>query len=153
MARTVSSPDGNRWYVRRVWLPWQPKWRGRRKRRDLDPTDADGLELASGCAPDALDDVLVVVAIVVFVLLLVFFVWPVLVALLELVLLSLLVLLGGLARVLLRRPWIVEATPATGQGRFRWKVVGWRRSGAVVDAVADQLTAGTRSSGAPTGPE
>lgn len=147
MGRTVSSPDGNRWYVRRVWLPWRPKWRGK---KDLDmPNAADGLDAASGCAPEGLDDVLVIVGIVIAVLLMIFFVWPLLIALVEIVLLVLLVLLGVLARVVLRRPWIVEATPATGQGRFRWKVVGWRRSGEVVDQVADQLAAGVRSVGVP----
>jgi hypothetical protein len=153
MGRTVSSPDGNRWYVRRVWLPWRPKWRGRR--RDIDPTDADGLQLASGCAPDALDDVLAILAVVAFVLLFVLFVWPVLVALVEVVLLAVLVLLGGMARIVLRRPWVVEATPATGSGRFRWKVVGWRRSGEVVEELAGQLAAGQplRVSGPHVAPE
>lgn len=139
MARTVSSPDGNRWYVRRVWLPWRPTWRRRRKKVRLD-TDHP-LEDAVGCVLD-IETALIGVAL----LLAAYFVWPVLVALAELVLLA---LLGMLARVLLRRPWIVEATPATGRGRFRWKVVGWRRSGEVVDAVAERLSSGDRSVSVP----
>lgn len=141
MARTVSSPDGNRWYVRRVWVPWRPKWRGRKP----DLPEALDLEHASGCAVDSFDDVLAVVGIVIFVVLFFVFVWPLLFVIVEVLALAVLVLLGGLARIVLRRPWIVEATPATGTGRFRWKVVGWRRSGEVVDEVAAQLAAGIRS--------
>ena len=140
MSRTVSSPDGNRWYVRRVWLPWRLKWRGKGEM----PDSFGNLGDASG-APDSLEDVLVVIGVVIAVVLVIVFVWPLLLALLELVLLLVLVLLGMLARVAFRRPWIVEATPATGPGRFRWKVVGWRRSGEVVELVAAQLGTGARS--------
>ncbi len=142
MGRTVSSPDGNRWYVRRVWLPWRPKWRGRRKKPELQVNDR--VEDAVGCLLDW-EALLVIVAV----LLAFYFVWPVLVALAEVAVLVVLVLLGALARVVLRRPWIVEATPATGPGRFRWKVVGWRHSGEVVDQVAEQLAAGASSIGVP----
>lgn len=138
MSRTVSSPDGNRWYVRRVWLPWRPKWRGRRKKPELRVNDR--VEDAAGCLFDW-DVLLVIVALLVAV----FFAWPLLLALAELAVLGLLALLGVLARVILRRPWIVEATPATGPGRWRWKVVGWRRSGEVVELVAAQLGTGARS--------
>lgn len=141
MSRAVSSPDGNRWYVRRVWLPWRPKWRGKRQMPDRLGDLAD----PAGCLPESVEDVVLLLAAVVVVVLFFVFVWPLLLVVFELFLLVLLVLLGVLARVVFRRPWIVEATPATGPGRLRWKVVGWRRSGEVVELVAAQLGTGARS--------
>lgn len=124
-------------------VAWQPRWRG--KREMPDRVGRLDLEHGSGCAPDSLEDVLFFLGAVVVVVLFFVFVWPLLLVIVELVLLALLVLLGVVARVVLRRPWIVEATPASGPGRFRWKVVGLRRSGEVVDEVAAQLSAGIRS--------
>ena len=46
------------------------------------------------------------------------------------------------ARVLLRRPWLVEA--ANESQTREWKVVGWRRSGQVVREIADAIQLGQR---------
>ncbi|HEX2040128.1 MAG TPA: hypothetical protein VHF47_10400 [Acidimicrobiales bacterium] len=139
MGLTVSSPDGNRWYVRRVWLPWRPRWR----RPRADSTDLNLVD-PSGCLDDTVGAVVAIVAGVVLAVLFVIFVVPVLITLFEVALVLLLAAAGAMARIVLRRPWVVEATPATGSGCFRWKVVGWRRSGEVVDEVARRLAAGER---------
>jgi hypothetical protein len=60
----------------------------------------------------------------------------------ELLLVWVLVVVGALARVVLRRPWTVAAVNlATGE-RHSWKVVGWRASGIVVGRAAEALVAG-----------
>ena len=66
---------------------------------------------------------------------------PLLLAILDLLLLALLTALGIAARIVFRRPWIVEADGPTGH-RVRWRVVGWRASGATVDAAAEALAHG-----------
>lgn len=55
-----------------------------------------------------------------------------------------LVLAGGiLGRGLLGRPWVVEATSVGDAGRsLTWRVVGWRRSGRLIDEVARSLSNG-----------
>jgi hypothetical protein len=142
VAVTVTAFDGRPWRVGRRWLPW--RWGLRRPVRDLDNLpDPD----AAGCLGDAIGEaleaffvaILAIVAIVLFVV----FVVPVLIALIEVVLLLLLVLAGVAARVVLRRPWIVDARVRGDVGvPLSWKVVGWRRSGEVIQEVATQLAAG-----------
>jgi hypothetical protein len=147
MARTVTTPSGETWRVRRLWAPrlrgesllgraWR-RARGAVRRGDLsDVPDA-------GCAVDLADELAIVVVAVVAVLVLVFFVVPLLVALIDLVILVVLTLLGIVARVLFRRPWVVEAT-APDRSRLRWRIVGWRASREAVDEIADALAHGHR---------
>ena len=128
--------DGREWRVGRRWIPWRWRWR-----RPVDGVDdlADG----AGCLADGLDGILGAIALAIALVLFVLFVLPVLIALVELVLLALLVLLGVAVRILLRRPWIVDANPVGSVGLPRsWKVVGWRRSAEVIQEVATQLQAG-----------
>ena len=117
----------------RRWLPWKPRLR---RPPDVDvPLDAIGF----------IDELPAFVAVVIAVAgaaLFLFFIVPLLITLAEVLLLGLLVALGVLVRVLLRRPWIVDAVRLDRTERLSWKVVGWRRSGEVVDAVAGQLAAG-----------
>ena len=82
----------------------------------------------------------VALAVVVLILL------PYIFFLLELLIVPALVLY----RVALRRPWTVEAS-SEGERR-RWKVVGWRRSGEVVEATALALERGDTAFG-PLGAE
>jgi hypothetical protein len=155
VAVQVQGIDGTGWVVRRRWLPrlgdetlWS-RFTGRvrsvsRRARDgADPT------------PDVFDfddGILVGIAIVVFVLVAVFLIVPLLVALVDLVLLLALGLLGVAARVVLRRPWTVEARSSAGT-TLRWQVVGWRASGRHARHVVDELAAGRvpPPDGAPAG--
>lgn len=151
MGRTVEAPDGRVWTVRRRWIPrlgTETVW-GRFRRRIGGVTrrvrgSADAAEELSGKVGYADDVVGAVVAVVVVVLLVaaaVFFVIPLLVVLVDLLVLVVLALLALIARVALRRPWLVDAHDAGG-AHLRWRIVGWRASGAKVDEIADVLASG-----------
>jgi hypothetical protein len=61
----------------------------------------------------------------------------------ELISVGLLIALGILGRGLLRRPWVVRATPTSGQDRaLAWKVVGFRHTARVIEEVAASLSNG-----------
>jgi hypothetical protein len=78
----------------------------------------------------------VAVALVVFVL------WPLLGIAFELVLLFLLLTSGIVGRVLLRRPWIVEAANLDHPERSTaFGVKGWRRSGEAIEELARAIPA------------
>jgi len=130
--------------VRRLWAPrlqGETLWaRFRRRMRGVRRRSDDVGDVA-GCGVDLLDDLLVVAVVVAVGLFLVFFAVPLLVAVLDLVLVALLTVLGLAARVLLRRPWTVEATGPDGLRRT-WRVVGWRNAAGVVDQVANDLAHG-----------
>lgn len=69
----------------------------------------------------------------------------------ELAILALLVLAAIGSRVLLKRPWTVEAVSAAGD-RLTWNVVGWRASVARRDAVVEMIRAGITPSPADSSP-
>jgi len=145
MAVRVVSPDGSAWVVRRRWLPGTSTDSittrfGRRFRRVAERS-GDGLDVDPGCGEVLGEGIAAAIALIAIVLLLVFVVIPLLVALAEV---AILLLLAGailIARVVLRRPWIVEAVEADGDAH-RWDVVGWRASGAACTTVAQHLEAG-----------
>ena len=67
--------------------------------------------------------------------------FPALIFVVELALVLVAVGFGVLGRVLLRRPWTVEArVDGTSQGG-EWKVMGWRASGDLLNSVANRLEA------------
>jgi len=141
--RTVTTPSGETWRVRRLWVPrmrgetlWsRVKRRIRRSRRVSEWSD-----LGEGCVFD-LDDLLILVALVVALVVLVFLVVPLLLVVVDLLFLLLLLLLGVAARIVFRRPWVVEATDS-GPLRHTWRIVGWRASGEKVDEIANLLAHG-----------
>jgi hypothetical protein len=94
-----------------------------------------------GCLVDALSDLLVLLALVIVLAILVLVGIPLVLAILDLLFLAVLTLLGVTARVVFRRPWLVEAR-GPARHRVRWRVVGWRASGETVGAAADALAAG-----------
>ncbi|HEX9968506.1 MAG TPA: hypothetical protein VGB03_00080, partial [Acidimicrobiales bacterium] len=122
MSTTVTAPDGTRWRVGRRWTPWEP-----RLYKPVDLPDP-GLLDAVGCI-DELPVLAVVVVAILAVVVVFFFVVPLLITLADLLVLAVLVVLGVLVRVVLRRPWIVDAVRADRTERLSWKVVGWHRSG------------------------
>ncbi len=145
MAKTILGPDGRQWQVRRRWVPrlgadTVPGRLRRRLRRTMDKTRGagDSLDVADGCLSVDLDAIAVVAIVIIAVLLAVFVVVPLLVALVDLLLLALLAVLGIVGRVVLRRPWVVDALASDGQ-HLQWRVVGWRRSGERRDQVAQML--------------
>ena len=141
MRDAVLAPDGRTWRVRRQWVPrlgqetlWGRFRRrfGRTFRRTADLADFD-----PGCGEAIVEGlvVLVVVLVAIFVGI------PFLIALLDVRLLLLLAVLALLARLLLRRPWIVEASADDGRS-ITWRVRGWAESGRRCAEIEERLRAG-----------
>jgi hypothetical protein len=125
MIGPIVDPDGRTWTVRRQWVPRlgpETLW-GRFHRRFRQTFRATG-KVAESDWPDAFLEGLVIGVVLLLALLLGV---PFLVALLDVALLLLLAGLALLARVLLRRPWIIQARAADGTVRS-WRVTGWRAS-------------------------
>jgi hypothetical protein len=118
-----------------------PRWRKARMGK-IRPGDAAE---AVFTVPDVggLDDIGAAMLVLLAVVVLAIVVIPLLLFGIELILLGLLVAAGVVGRTLLRRPWIVQATPiATAAEELSWRVVGWRRSARAVDEVTASLGAG-----------
>jgi hypothetical protein len=146
MATTARDPQGREWRVRRRWLARplrRPAFLGD-GRDGSDCGDSWWAELIP--YPDLGDMVAsIVLAIVVAVLVLVFavLVWPLLVALVDAVYLLLAALLAVAGRVLLGRPWIVEARRIDGVGEpLEWRVTGWRRSRLAIGEIRTAIARG-----------
>ncbi|MEZ5410958.1 MAG: hypothetical protein R2761_23210 [Acidimicrobiales bacterium] len=145
MPNTILSPDGRQWQVRRRLVPrlGAETLPGRIWRRMKDAADhaTTGVDVGSGCVPGSFSDLAVLAVALVLLAAVIFIVIPLLAAIVDLVILLLLAVLGILARVVFRRPWVVEAAASDGQ-RHQWRVVGWRRSGERCREIARSLAAG-----------
>lgn len=153
-ARIVTAPDGTQWRVGRRWVTGPARRltpRGHLQRLTdredsswlawVEPTDAFG-------GDDLLGGILLVVAAVVVVVLFVFVVIPLAGILLELLLLAFLLGSGIVGRVLLRRPWIIEAVDVAQPERVSaFAVRGWRRSRRALG----ELAAAIEANGTPAG--
>lgn len=143
--RTVTTPAGEPWQVRRLWAPrlqGESLWARLRRRMRVVRRRSEAMDVPDpGCAVDALDELIFVVVLVAVVLFVVLVGFPLLVALLDVLLVALLTVLGVVGRVVFRRPWVVEAT-GPDELRRTWRVVGWRASREAVDFVADALAHG-----------
>lgn len=144
-AQTVQAPDGRTWVVRRRWVPrlgaesiWGRMHRRARQamRRAGNIADAD-----PGCLEVLAEGIAVAIAVVVIVAFLIFVAIPLVFALLDLLVVLLLALLGILARIVFRRPWIVEARADDG-ALSTWRVVGWTASRERCTELAQLLAAG-----------
>lgn len=148
--RRVQSPDGATWIVRRRWVSWRPRWLWRRRRKRGASSESRAPGDSAWSAIDFLDlpdlDWLAVIAVAIVALVIfVFFVLPALFFLLQL--LIFLVLLGAtiVLRVVLRRPWVIDAAPLGADiPKMQWAVVGWWRSRRVIAEVAQALELGQR---------
>jgi hypothetical protein len=142
---TVTDPQGTHWAVRRKWVHRRLRWRGKAGRSiDL----MDGSDLASfGAELPVVGAIFLVVALLLFAIAAVIFVVPAVVFVAELLLIAAFVGLGLFGRVLLGRPWTVEAREKGADHAYEWKVRGWRASGELREAIAQQLQA----TGLPTG--
>jgi hypothetical protein len=135
MARTAVAPDGVHWRVGRRWLPFRVRLR-RDNWRDAAPTDFGDLALF-----DSPGGVLAGLALTAAVILLLLVIWPIVAIALEVVLVAL-ILIGAVGgRVILRRPWTVVARSEREQ-EHSWRVAGWRRSGRLIDEIAESLESG-----------
>jgi hypothetical protein len=141
----LSSPDGERWQVRRRWLDHPvPRLRRALGDRSGDLAAEGGAELlfadtnvAGGIA------LAVALAVVVFVVL------PLIGLALEVIVLVAIASFGLIGRLVFRRPWIVEAVNLDHPQRSQeFGVVGWGESSRAVA----QLSAAIQASGVPTAP-
>jgi hypothetical protein len=139
-SRRAVTPDGTEWRVGRRWLTrgMRHNWAWRRKKGG-DVADFDLLEGLPGLD---LDEALLFVAAVLVVLLVLI---PLLLFGFELVLVGCVLAASLVGRLLLGRPWLIEArtvTPASAGRVVQWQVSGWRQSNELVRDVAADLTAG-----------
>jgi hypothetical protein len=147
--RVVIAPDGERWRVGRRWLnrpaprPWT-RWRRSRKReRENDDNLLDTLapEALTGAA-DGPAGLVAVAAVIVLITLVVFVLLPLIGIAFELTLLIGFVMSGLFGRVVLRRPWTIEAISLDRPGaRSAFAVTGWRRSRRSLAVLASAIEA------------
>ncbi|MGN6275933.1 MAG: hypothetical protein ACTHNP_08385 [Solirubrobacterales bacterium] len=145
----VTAPDGTQWRVRRRWLDRPlPDLRERFQTNrshvsvgnvlDSSP-NLDFGEAFQGDSPAAVIVAIVVLVIVVFVLL------PLLGVALELIALVFLLGSGLIGRVLLGRPWIVEALKVgEPEERATYAVQGWRQSSEALRQLRTAVTTSGR---------
>jgi hypothetical protein len=165
-ARRAEAEDGRRWVVRPQWTRRESLWSRRRRRpagegawttfrKRLRRTGGRAMEtgdaLDAGCVVGELAElpavgvVFLAVALVVIAVALVAFgvvvLVPLLLAVLDLLLLGIVAALGLVGRLVLRRPWTIEARSDDGTV-LTWNVVGWRASRERRDEVAALLASG-----------
>jgi hypothetical protein len=152
----ATSPDGDRWQVRRRWLNRPvPKIRRSLRRTNDDLALESGLEVLS--VPDFTDSIPLAIGVAIAVALLVFLLLPLFGVALEIAVLIALLSSGIVGRVLLRRPWTIEAVNLDRPERSAaFAVKGWRRSRRAIDELAttipvsglpSQISAGTSATG------
>lgn len=140
----MADPHGGEWVVRRKWAHRRLRWRGKKGAGDLFET-AD--LIATGGDLPVIGVILMAVALLLLAIAAVMFVVPALIFIGELLFIVAIVGLGTFGRLLLGRPWTVEALEVGGDEAYEWKVSGWRASRDLVQTVSDQL----RATGPPTG--
>ncbi len=149
--RTVTAPDGRVWAVRRRWVPhrdgvgWRARFAQRRERvearragRSDESRWYDHLD-----APDFGDSIaaaVAIIAVLVLIVLTVLFGWTILLLGIDLLWLLLVGAAGLVGRVVLGRPWRVEA--ATDGERRDWFVQGFRSAGRARDEIARRVQHG-----------
>ncbi|HEU5252198.1 MAG TPA: hypothetical protein VFU16_02595 [Solirubrobacterales bacterium] len=136
----VEAPDGRSWKVRRRWVErpvpnLRERWR--RSRKEVDGEDVfDGMLVLDGAEGFGAIGLAVGIALVVLIL------FPLLGVALELVVLLLVLVYGVFARVVLRRPWIVDAVAVgDAEERVAFAVQGWRESGAALRELRTAIAA------------
>jgi hypothetical protein len=144
-AKVIHAPDGRVWTVRRHWAPrlgGERVWdRFRRRFRQGADAASNAGDVGDGCLGDLGDGIAVAIVVIVVVLVVLFVAIPIIVAIVDLLIVLLLAALGVAGRVLLRRPWLVEASAAGGLS-LEYRVVGFRASAQKRDDLANLLTVG-----------
>jgi hypothetical protein len=138
------SPTGTVWTVRRRWLPHR-EGHGVKQRFRNDRTEGglDGLDLPIDLGLDIAGLVIGIVIFVVLGIVLVFG-WPLILLGLDLAWLIVVAGVGAIARIVLGRPWRVEAT--SDSERREWYVKGFGTAGDLRDHLANQFQHGQNPS-------
>lgn len=136
----ITAPDGRSWRVRRRWVErpvpnLRERWR--RSRKEIDGEDVfDGFLVLDGSEGFGAIGIAIGIAIVLLIL------FPLLGVALELVVLLLVLVYGIFARVVLRRPWIVDAVVVDdAEERVAFAVEGWRDSSAALHELRTAIAA------------
>jgi hypothetical protein len=137
------------WSVRRRWLPHREgKGVIQRFRKNSKPDAADFVDLPFDIDGGAGLVVALVIGVVLVVLLI--FGWPVILLGIDLAWLVLVGVLGLIGRIVLRRPWRIEAVSKTE--RRSWFVKGYRAAGQERDEIARRFQHGQNPTGVETAP-
>lgn len=139
--REVTSPDGARWRVRRRWLD-RPLPDLRRRFREYREENSGDILIDASWGVDFGDSVWASLALAFFFVVLIVVLLPLIGLALELILVLLLLGSGLVGRLLLRRPWTVEARNLeVEQHSASYAVKGWARSGRAVEEIATAIRA------------
>ena len=133
----VTDPSGRDWVVRRRWLPWSVRWRGPlrpRKKQKKESTDPGWLDFLDFGEPfldfdEGFGGFVAVVVVIFLVVVGVLLVFPLFIFIVELLLVMLVVAAALVARVLFRRPWLVDALTVEGKPRRAPDLEGRRLAG------------------------
>lgn len=136
LGRRVYGADNREWRVARRWLPWKPRRRG----PFGDAVDAgDGIELGLHLGDSPLGIVGAIGAAIALILFVVF-VLPVLLTVLEVVLVLVLLPLFVVARIVLRKPWIIVArTKGPPPEERTVSASGWRGSADAMEGLIQDI--------------
>jgi hypothetical protein len=149
--RVVSSPDGDRWKIKRRWLD-RPVPRIRESIRaadDRSPVDR-GLDLWA--IPDVSDGLPAAIGIAIAAVVLIFVFLPLIGIVLELAILIVLLCSGIVGKVFLRRPWVIEVIDLDNPERSSlFAVGGWQQSQRAMGALAQRIPVSGVPQGAPEG--
>ncbi len=148
MAREVTGPDGVTWKVRRrvMHASVTPRWRGAD-----EPPSLIGQILSPvlGGGEGGLNVALLAFSLILLPVLFAFYLFPVAYLLIEVALFAVLASAGLAGRVLLRRPWRVEAWSSDGHRCF-WLVPRYGDGESLVEDVAAAVRTGQALPGRPT---
>jgi hypothetical protein len=137
--RQATAPDGTRWRVRRRWLD-RPLPDLRKRFNEYRRENSGDLLFDASWGVDFGDSVWASLALAFFVAILVVVLLPLIGLALELILVVLLLGSGLVGRLLLRRPWSIEAQDLGGEQRpASYAVKGWGRSGRAVEEIATAI--------------
>jgi hypothetical protein len=130
--KKVKTADGRHWTVRRKWAPH--RW---------DPRIPGGPAFSRSPSDPAALEILFYIPVVGLILAAIFFFFLFLFAV-QFAILLMLIPITLVARVIFRRPWVVQAWTDEHPPEVRyWHVIGWNRSGEVVREVARSLEDGS----------
>ncbi|HWL64489.1 MAG TPA: hypothetical protein VNP73_00795 [Actinomycetota bacterium] len=133
---TATDPQDGVWKIKRHWISRKPRLRWRKGSEE----GLEALEFVGGIFDDNPFGIIVGLIAVVLLLLLIL---PVFAFLIELLIVGVLLAVTLAAKILFRRPWIIEAWQEGARDQhLRWAVVGWNRSGEVMDEVARTIASG-----------
>jgi hypothetical protein len=139
--RRITTPGGVQWSVRRRWLPHREgKGVVRRFRNHSTPEATDHIAEVPIEFGDGVAGLVIGVVIFVFALVALAWGWPLVLIGVDLVWLLLIGVIGLAGRVVLRRPWRVEAVSAFE--RRNWFVKGYRAAGERRDEIVRQFVHG-----------